>query len=750
MMARAWRIAWITLGCGALVFAAPGTDAVSLGKAELRSRLGEPLEARIPLTADPGEALRGTCFSLLTAPQGSLAAIGTHLELRHHAHGADLYVRSRAPLNDREVAFAITLPCTGALGADPARYSFALSVPAPASVPTGASAGPSPAASPPARDRGAALPVVARLPARSGDTLASIAHAIFPGNAEARQRYIAAMRRQNAALSTLGDDQPIAQGTRVALPDLHAFAATMPAPRAPELAAATPNAAPRPSSRVAPRITQALSSPRTGEPPRARAASAGAQRDEPASSARTAAAAGGRASVPRSDDGFQLRLSAPVMDLSPSAGMDERRRAELRARLLVLDADDRTAAMLAMRENIRRLESQVSALKLKLAELETAPLARPQAPAPKPEVAAPAPKAATSAPASTPQAPAPKAEIPAPAPRPQAPSAKPEAPAPAPVAKPQPAPAVAKAEPAPVAKSEPPSAAKPAPLPPEKSATAAAPSRATAHIASPQDRHAEGDLPWYLNRMLLAILATILIVVWVLLRARVRSAEEPEIIQPPTEVPESTGAGSAIPDTGAPTTEPHDAGAEPAAATRVPAEDHAELRRRYMEERFPEIVNGTLVLEDERSVVKAARLLYEDGTAPRAIELLQFAIEQDAEALHPWLALFEIFRLEKLEGEFGRLAARFSERHGATDEWRKVRSVGRSLDPGNPLYQGTEYGAPADPEAEGWLRSPSDDAGRALAGELRAKLLSEAGVKEADLRDDPTPALRKAEIFSLA
>jgi pilus assembly protein FimV len=733
MMARAWRIARITLGCGALLFAAPGTDAVTLGKAELRSRLGEPLEARIPLAAEPGEALRGACFSLLTGPQGPLAASGARLELRHHAHGADLYVRSRAPLSDPEVAFAIALSCPGARGIDPVRYSLALSAASPMRAAT----------IPPVLDRAAApLPVVARLSARSGDTLASIAHAIFPGNAEARARYMAAMRRQNSALSGFGDDQPLTEGTQVALPDLHAFAATIPPSHAPRLAAAVPHAASKPSSPAVPRLAQTLSAPRASEPPRSAGATRTAARGEAASPVRTAAAPA-NPSAARGEDGFQLRLSAPVMDLSPSDGMDERKRAELRERLLVLEADDRTAAMLAMRENIRRLESQVSALKLKLATLETAPLAKPQSAAPKAEPVPPRPPSAAPKAELVPPKPQPVAPMPEPvAAKPQA--SAPKADAPAPVAQP---PKVAKPE-APVAKQPAPAAKA---EPPAKAAAAPARSPAPARTEASRDRPAAAQ-PWYLDRLWLAALATILIVAWVVLRARVRSAEEPEIIEPPTEVPEAEGA-SALPDTEAPpTTEPHDlaAGEEPEMATRVPADDHAELRRRYMEERFPEIVNGTLVLEDERSVVKAARLLYDDGAAPRAIELLQFAIEQDPEALHPWLALFEIFRLEKLEGEFAHLAARFRDRHGATDEWRKVRSVGRSLDPGNPLYQGTEYGAPADPEAEGWLRSPSDDAGRALAGELRAKLLSEAGVNEADLRDDPTPALRKAEMFSVA
>ena len=393
--------------------------------------------------------------------------------------------------------------------------------------------------------------------------------------------------------------------------------------------------------------------------------------------------------------------------------------------------------MLEMRENIRRLESQVNALKLKLATLE---------PTPAPKVEPVAPKALPVAPRTPP--PVPKAQpqtkaavVPPPPPAAVTKSAPAEVARPAAVEKGAPSPAAHPA-PAPIAKAAPVAPAKAAPAP-------ARPVGAGEALRTPR----AAAEPWYRDRRWLGGLATILVIAWLVLRARVRSSEEPEIIPAPAEEFEPAKETSAIPDTGAPpTTEPREAviAEELPVATRLPAEDHAQLRRRYMEERFPEIVNGALVLEDERSVVKAARLLYEDGTAPRAVELLQFAIEQDPDALRPWLALFEIFRLEKLTGEFAELAARFRDRHGATDEWRKVRSIGRSLDPGGALYEATEYGAPVDTEAEGWLRSPSDDAGRALAGELRGKLMSQAGVSDADLRADPTPALRKAEIFNVA
>ncbi len=200
-------------------------------------------------------------------------------------------------------------------------------------------------------------------------------------------------------------------------------------------------------------------------------------------------------------------------------------------------------------------------------------------------------------------------------------------------------------------------------------------------------------------------------------------------------------------------------------STSVPGADPGALRRRYIEERFPEIASGTIAPADSESVVKAARLFYEDGALARAVELLHFAVEEDPAALKPWLALFEIFRLEGLSGEFGELARRFREHHGASDYWRKVQFIGREIDPSNALYReapvdhletigpaSTRRAMPVtfDPLAENWLNAPMDFTTDALAASLRAGLLADAGIPETDLVADPMPALKNVEMFNVA
>lgn len=201
-------------------------------------------------------------------------------------------------------------------------------------------------------------------------------------------------------------------------------------------------------------------------------------------------------------------------------------------------------------------------------------------------------------------------------------------------------------------------------------------------------------------------------------------------------------------------------------ATRL-KEDSSGLRKRYLEERFPEVQNRTIVLEDPASVVKGARLFYEDGAITRAVELLQFAIEDNAAEMRPWLALFEIFRLERLTGQFAELAERFRETHGNSEFWRKVQFFGREIDPGNPLYQeqpvntletigprearrlaGAGTGASSiDPITENWLNAPMDFENEVLANELRMSLMAGASLTEQDLVPNPMPALRGVEMF---
>ncbi len=450
--------------------------------------------------------------------------------------------------------------------------------------------------------------------------------------------------------------------------------------------------------------------------------------------------------------GYALKLSAPVVDLSRSGAINDRQRAQLRDRLLVLDADDQVAALLALRNSVRQLESRVSELQLKLAGMPSAfPAPRPESakPAPPPvEVAKPAPakveppKAVEAPKVEPPRVEPPKAEVHKPEPP------KVEAPKPAASAPKAPVPVVAAPEPA-----------KPAAPP------AATESTPWAALASEWMRPALWGLAILLFGIAVLLAAK-------LARRGARARDFGPVRDRPTELAEEgpivvaeeikAPEAPAEPDTGGRAVVSSDA----ALVTRLAEGDTDDVRRRYIEERFPEIANRTIVLDDADSVVKGARLFYEDGAIPRAVELLQFAVERRPADLKPWLALFEIFRLEALKGEYANLAARFQERHGKSEYWRKVQYFGREIDPGNALYRdeafksletigpGAARRAAAeqtfDPVTENWLNAPMDFENEVLANDLRRSLMAGAGVSEQDLVPNPMPALRNVEMFRVA
>jgi hypothetical protein len=473
-----------------------------------------------------------------------------------------------------------------------------------------------------------------------------------------------------------------------------------------------------------------------------------------------------------------LRLSSTEVDLSRSRSIDDRMRAQLRERQMILDQDDQVAALLELRHSVKQLESKVAELQLKLSGMPSSfPPPRTTAEPPKTTATADRPAAdaaatkAAVAPPPTPSKIEPPKEVPAP---------KVEAPAPTP-----PKVEAAKVEPAPVKVEAPPTAkveAPPAKV--EEPSTPAA--RTEAPAVKPQDRpiprRTVSEQEWI--RYGLWVLAVLLLfgatyLGWRLwMRRREEAAYEDEEVEqeaptPPApsddqivvadeHIAEPDAAAAAKPEFTKDGRRIIDADVE--LPTRL-GNDSEDLRRRYIEERFPEITKGAIQLDDAGSVVKGARLFYEDGAIARAVELLQFAIERNPAEVRPWLALFEIFRLERLTGEFAALAQRFRDAHGASPYWPKVQYFGREIDPSNALYQQPpidrfETIGPAqarriaadnfDPIAENWLGAPMDFENEVLANDLRKAVMAEAGIVEGDLLPNPMPALRNVEMFTVA
>jgi hypothetical protein len=448
-----------------------------------------------------------------------------------------------------------------------------------------------------------------------------------------------------------------------------------------------------------------------------------------------------------------LRLSSSEVDLTRSRSIDDRKRAQIRERQMILDQDDQVAAVLALRHSVKQLESQVAELRLKLAGMPTS-FPAPAVKAEPPKVEAPPPAAPKAEPAKVAEAPRPE---------------------PAKVEPPQPEPAKAEAP-----KVEPPKAEAP------KAEAQPAPQAVEPKVEPVVVKRTVTEEEWL--RYGLWVLAVLLLfaaayLAWRLWqRRRAEAAEEEgdvleveageapaddmivvadEHVTPDLELepearpapPEYSADGRRIID------------ADVELPTRV-GTDTDDLRRRYIEERFPEITKGAILLDDPDSVVKGARLFYEDGAIARAVELLQYASERRPSDVKAWLALFEIFRLERLTGEFAALAQRFKAAHGSSPYWPKVQYFGREIDPGNSLYHPAPINSfetigPAqakrmaaestfDPIAENWLGAPMDFENEVLANDLRKAVMADAGISDGDLLPNPMPALRNVEMFTVA
>jgi hypothetical protein len=787
----------------AAFLAAAGAHALELGPVEVGSALGEPLDARIPLKPAAGERFEGACFSL---SHGTLAdGQALTLSLERSARGAALRVRSTAPFNQPAATLSVGVACPGR-EPQPAR-ELALLVDPKSRVNVPSSA---------------AMPqVTASIQARDNASLASIARTIHPTDAQARAAYVEALAAANPTLAVQGSETPIAPGTAVALPDLRTYQATRraaasapvpqvadavarePARRAPVRAAppAELETPPPPASDLAARAATpspagASGRPEPGPPPppAARASTPPA----PAPPAPPVARAAAPVSTPRAaasqEGGFVLRLSTAEIDMTRSRGIDDRRRAQLRERQLVLDQDDQVSALLAMRHSLKQLEARVSELQLKLSGMPAsfpdrpAP-AKPAPPPASPTVSAPpaaaaSPPAPVQTPASLPDRPKPAITPPATVAAPASPSAatttttspsvSPSAPAPAPIA------AATSAPTSGPATAKPPPAAATAPVattPPPAAATPVAPAVKPPARVSPPAKEGFDPLAllrehgaWIAGATALALFL-LAFVLWRRRRAEREAAHADGADEEPPDVAEvvpSDGIGEiAAPVAAAPEEERAIISSDEHLPTRLRETDAGDLRRRYIEERFPEVASRAIRLEDTDSVVKGARLFYEDGELPRAIELLQLAIEARPEEVRLWLALFEIFRLERLSGEFAQLAERFAQQHGQSDHWRKVQYFGREVDPGNPLYREAPVNtletigprearrlaaaqANFDPIAENWLNAPMDFENEVLANDLRRSLMAEAGIAEQDLLPAPRSALRNVEMFTVA
>jgi pilus assembly protein FimV len=93
--------------------------------------------------------------------------------------------------------------------------------------------------------------------------------------------------------------------------------------------------------------------------------------------------------------------------------------------------------------------------------------------------------------------------------------------------------------------------------------------------------------------------------------------------------------------------------------------------------------------------VKEADLYLDYNKDAQAEEILLDALQKGSDRLDIPLKLLEIYALRKSEKQFNALASELQARTGGQgEEWEKVVSLGRELDPTNPLYGGTGAAQP--------------------------------------------------------
>jgi hypothetical protein len=153
------------------------------------------------------------------------------------------------------------------------------------------------------------------------------------------------------------------------------------------------------------------------------------------------------------------------------------------------------------------------------------------------------------------------------------------------------------------------------------------------------------------------------------------------------------------------------------------------IRDRYLAVRFPGAPHTDEDLLDSASVIKAARLYFEDGDIDRACELLEFACEVNHADETPWLAHLEILFLQRKGHAFAELAHRFHVRFPASGRWPEILRLGLRLAPQNRLFHGAHpheadidehYGA--WPQVQNWIQAPFDLTGDVLAAEFHARM----------------------------
>ena len=197
---------------GAALLTATQAWAIGFGDIVLHSRVGEPLRAEVPISADPGENIEASCFSLAQLGGSDLPVVSSaRTRLVREGNNYRLHITGSKPVSEPVFLIGLRAGC----GVDLQR-DYVLMPSEPLVLASAAASAASGVDAPAAGARSRSAPIQ-EWRASEGDTLEGIAETLIPDNLVQQRRMLAALKRANPQLR---GRPALADGTPVAIPDI--------------------------------------------------------------------------------------------------------------------------------------------------------------------------------------------------------------------------------------------------------------------------------------------------------------------------------------------------------------------------------------------------------------------------------------------------------------------------------------------------------------------------------------------------
>jgi hypothetical protein len=355
---------WLKAAVACFALTTLPCQALDIGRAAVNSKIGEPLNAHVRIRLAPGERLDNSCLSAGSRddfPEPDHVLI-TDVQLSLFTSQNAIRIFTTRPVNLPAVSMALRVRCPG--GPLIIRALNLYLNPRSSEQPS------------------TNIPIVSSLPGssiavRSGDTVYGFARIIFPKNEKAVGELALAIALANPTLFPDGKPRRLRVGERVTIPDLRTVQRIVADSGISPDSVFPPSPKARKSRTAASRSKRSKAAVRSVPP----AANSSARRAKPSNAAKKMVVRpiGDRRSTVRRTGQLGLILALSI-DLGPSKGMTEARRAILRQKLRPtvaiasspssIPGNGKVSARLArvgeaqdgINAQIRRLSSKVAAL----------------------------------------------------------------------------------------------------------------------------------------------------------------------------------------------------------------------------------------------------------------------------------------------------------------------------------------------------------------------------------------------------